>query len=57
MAPETLKLRKQIEFIKIQKLQIFTFEAGFEQIFFVELPAIHRFHGPTNTCNIEQTLQ
>ena len=38
----------------MKKKATVTYKAGLKQIFLVEFPPIHSFHGPTNTCNIER---
>ena len=38
----------------MKKKETVTSKTGLKQIFLVEFPPIHSFHGPTNTCNIER---
>ena len=39
---------------QMKKKATVTSKTGLKQIFLVEFPPIHSFHGPTNTCNIER---
>ena len=39
---------------QMKKKATVTSKTGLKQIFLVEFPPIHSFHGLTNTCNIER---
>ena len=47
-------MKKEMGNRPMKKKATVTYKAGLKQIFLVEFPPIHSFHGPTNTCNIER---